>query len=94
MDKQTFKENAKKSIDDIFAKIEELEAKNENFKERSKIEYDENLAELKAKRDELQAKYRELENATEEKWDEVKIAFSSASESFKEGFSKITALFK
>ena len=33
-------------------------------------------------------------DATEENWDEIKGAFQSASESFKEGFSKIGSLFK
>lgn len=94
MDKQKYKENAKKSIDEIFAKIDELEKKTESFKEKSKAEYEKNIAELKAKRAELQAKYKALENASDDKWEEVKSAFSSASDSFKEGFSKITSLFK
>ena len=94
MDKQTFKENAKKSIDDIFAKIEELEGKKDNVKEKVKAEYKEKIADLKSKKNDLQAKYKELNNAAEEKWEETKNAFSSALESLKEGFSKIISLFK
>ena len=94
MDKQTFKENAKKSIDDIFAKINELEAKKDNVKEKVKGDYNEIIADLKSKQDVLQTNYKELKNATEDKWEEAKDAFSSALESFKEGFVKITSFLR
>jgi len=47
---------------------------------------------LKAKKKELQHKYDELAHTSDEKWEEVKSTFSSASESFKEGLAKITTL--
>jgi hypothetical protein len=94
MDKEKFKNKAKDSIDEIFAKIDELEVKKDKAIGEAKIEYEEKLAELKTKKIELQAKYDKLVEATEENWEEVKVAFSSASESFKEGFSKIASLFK
>jgi outer membrane murein-binding lipoprotein Lpp len=92
MNKEDFKNKAKKSIDDIFAKIDELEAKKDKVKEDSKAEYEEKLNNLKTKRKELQAKYDALNNASDEKWEEVKSTFSSATDSFKEGFSKIASL--
>jgi hypothetical protein len=94
MDKEKFKNKAKDSIDEIFAKIDELEVKKDKAIGEAKIEYEEKLAELKSKKIELQAKYDKLVEASEENWEEVKVAFSSASESFKEGFSKIASLFK
>ena len=42
----------------------------------------------------LPYKYDALENATEEKWEDVKKAFSSASDSIKEGLKKVTSVFK
>ncbi len=92
MDKEDFKNKAKKSIDDIFEKINELEAKQDKVKEHIKAEYEEKLNILKTKKKELQAKHEELFNASDEKWDEVKSTFSSAADSFKEGFSKIASL--
>jgi hypothetical protein len=93
MNKEEFKNNAKKSIDDIFAKIDELEAKKDKAVSAAKIEFEEKIAELKLKKAELESKYSKLLNATEENWEEVKTAFASASVSFKEGFSKLASLF-
>ncbi len=92
MNKEDFKKKAKKSIDDIFAKIDELEAKKDKVKEDAKAEYEEKLNNLKTKRKELQAKYDALNNASDEKWEDVKSTFSSATDSFKDGFSKIASL--
>ena len=94
MDRENFKNKAKQSIDEIFAKIDELEAKKDKAFEGAKIEYEVKITELKAKKEELTAKYNKLMDSSDENWEEVKNAFSSASESFKEGFSKIGSLFK
>lgn len=99
MEKEEFKRFAKKKIDEIFAEIEELETrkvKNEKDVERSKEmdQYKQKLAELKAKRDDLKAKYQDLEKDSEAKWEESKKAFSSASDSFREGINEIRSLFK
>jgi chromosome segregation ATPase len=48
---------------------------------------------LETKKADLQSKYNDLINAKDEKWEEMKNAFSSAADSFKEGFSKISSLF-
>ncbi|MDD2278337.1 MAG: hypothetical protein PHI03_12735 [Bacteroidales bacterium] len=93
MDKENFKKAAKKSLNNLFAKIDELEAKKDKVKADSKAEYEEKLARLKSQKDNLQAKYNELIKASDEKWGEVKNAFSSAADSFKEGVSKISSLF-
>ncbi len=93
-DKENFKKKAKKSIDEIFAKFDKLEAKKDNIKEKGKAEYKEIMADLKSKKADLQQKYDKLENATEDKWEEVKQTFSKAADSFEEGFSKIGSLTK
>jgi chromosome segregation ATPase len=74
-------------------KLAEVKAKKEKALEVVKSEYDEKIVDLKTKKDELLARYDRLAEATEENWEEVKDAFSSASESFKEGFRKIASLF-
>ena len=94
MDKESFKNKAKNSIDEIFAKIEDLEIKKNEAKADVKETYEKKLAELKSKKSELQKRYDDLLHASEDKWEEVKNAFTSSSESFKEGFSKIASLFK
>jgi hypothetical protein len=101
MEKEKFKEEAAKAIDEIFAKIDELEAKTEELKAQNdrafaeaKEEYEEKIAQLKLKKEDLMLTYRKLQDSTEDDWDDVKLAFSSASESFKDGFSKIASIFK
>ena len=94
MNREKFKEKAKKKIDEIFAKIDDLEAKKDLAVGQTKIEYEKKIAELKLKKDELSAKYDKLVNATEENWEEVKTAFSDASKSFKNGFSSIFSIFR
>jgi hypothetical protein len=94
MTREEFKKNAKKNLDDIFAKIDELEAKKDLAVQEAKLEFEQKIAELKQKKVELKAKFEKLENASEEKWEETKNAFASASVNFREGFSKISSLFK
>ncbi len=93
MNKEEFKALANKTIDEVSAKINELKAKKESVQESAKSKYDEAIKMLEVKKAELEAKYEQLKNASEHKWVEVKEAFSSAADSFKEGASKIASLF-
>ena len=94
MDRETFKQNAKNSIDEIFDAIERIQERANVVQGEAKVRFEQNLVELKAKMNDLQARYNKLDNASDEKWEEVKNAFSSASESFKDGFKKITSIIK
>ena len=88
------REKAKKSIDALFAKIDELEQKSEKTSEKTKAKYNEAITDLKLMKSELQAKYKALEHSSEKDWEEKKAVFNSSMESFKEGFSKISQIFK
>jgi hypothetical protein len=94
MDQQEFKEKAKQSIDDIFARIDELKQKRGTIEADLKGTIDEQIKKMEAKKIELELKYKDLIDANEEKWDEVKDAFSQSADSFKEGFSKLKSIFK
>lgn len=94
MEKTEFKEKAKKSIDDLFLKIEELELKKEKASNSVKSKYNEMIADLKLLKADLQVKYKALEQSSGEDWKEKKEIFNSSMESFKEGFSKIASIFK
>ncbi|MFT4968641.1 MAG: putative nucleic acid-binding Zn-ribbon protein [Chitinophagales bacterium] len=94
MNKQEFKAKAKKSIDDLFSKIDALEEKRRELNSEFNREYEKELKKLKEKKLDLQSKYDDLENASEDKWDDVKISFSKASESFKKGFLDLLSIFK
>ena len=92
MNKEEFKARANQRIDEISAKINEIKAEKESVKSDAKEEFQESIKELESKKVDLQSNYYALLNATDEKWEEVKSAFSEAADSFKEGFSKLSAL--
>ena len=94
MDKETFKQNAKNTIDEIYNAIERIQGKATKVEGEAKDNFEKNLLELRALKKDVKAKYDKLEYSSEEKWEEVKNAFSSASDSFKEGFNKIRSIIK
>lgn len=94
MEKKEKKEKAKKVIDDIFARIEELENKKNKVNEESREKYHEIINNLKNKKDDLVTKFDALQTATDDKLEEAGRVFSESAESFKEGFSKLSSLFK
>ena len=94
MDRNTFKEKAKKGIDDLFSKIDEFELKKEKVQGDAKVKYEEGIAQLKIKRVELQQKFQNMKDASPEKWEEAKEAFNKSLGSFKAGLSKLGELFK
>jgi hypothetical protein len=94
MDREEFKEKAKKGIDDLFAKIEELDQKKDMVQDQVKAKYNEKIAELKIKKAELQLKYQSLKESSGDKWDDAKGSFNTSFESLKEGFSKLTEILK
>jgi hypothetical protein len=93
MEREEFKEKTKKSIDDLFIRIEKLEAKMKKAKADAKIEYKDEIDELKQKKAEMQALLDKVENAVGDKWEEVKTAFSESAPSFKEGFARLAKIF-
>jgi chromosome segregation ATPase len=94
MEREEFKQKAKQSIDDLFNRIEKLEAKMDKAKADAKLKYKAELDELKLKKADMQSKYDKLENAVEEKWEEVKNAFIESAPDFKNGFSRLGKIFK
>jgi 1,2-phenylacetyl-CoA epoxidase catalytic subunit len=94
MDREEFKKKAMQSLNEIFARIDELDAKKDKVKANVKAEYEEKLSRLKTQKANLQQKYEKLTDASEEKWEEVKDGFNNATKSLNEGFSELLSLFK
>lgn len=94
MDKEEFKKKAKQSLNEIFARIDELDAKKNKVKANVKAEYEEKLSRLKTQKANLQQKYEKLTDTSEEKWEEVKDGFNNAKKALNEGFSELLSLFK
>jgi len=64
MKREEAKARAKKSIDDIFTKIDELEKEADATKASQKAEYQGRVKELKEKKKDLQEKYDKVKNAS------------------------------
>lgn len=94
MERAEFKAKAKKKIDDLFSKIEELEDRKEQLKDDVRKEYEQHIFDLKVKKAELEMEFNALEQETEDKWESVKQSFSASAESFGEGLAKIGSFFK
>jgi hypothetical protein len=93
MEREEFKEKTKKSIDDLFIRIEKLEAKMKKAKADAKVEYKDEIDELRQKKAEMQSLLDKMENAVGDKWEEVKTAFNESAPSFKEGFARLAKIF-
>ncbi len=87
------KEKVKKQIDEMDDQIRVWEAKADSANAEAKAKYNEQLADMKAKRDEVKAKYDEMADEAEYKWENAKQVFSSASEYFKKGVNKLKSMF-
>ncbi|MDD2278158.1 MAG: hypothetical protein PHS05_03765, partial [Bacteroidales bacterium] len=75
MDKQRMRENAKKSIDDLFLKIEELENKRDKVSGDLRIKFDKVITDLKHERDKLNADFDKFQKSTEKEWGKHKETF-------------------
>lgn len=93
MERNEYRENVKKAIDEIFDQIEALRAKADNASDKVREEYNEKIKELEMLRNQMESKLDELAHAADNKWEEVKDTVNSSLESFKEGFKKLGSLF-
>lgn len=93
MNRAEIREQAKKQLDDLFKKIDEVEAQQERVKGDARARFEKELGELKARRKELEGKYRELETASEEKLDQIDKALQDSAKSFKEGLNRLKGIF-
>lgn len=83
MEKQEFKESAKKAVDEVSAKINALKLKMEAASDDMKKELVTQLVHLEEKKETLSAKYTDLMDAAEDKWEDAKESFKTHSDSLK-----------
>lgn len=92
MNREEFKKEAKKNIDELVHRIDEMERKKENMKDNIREQYESKLRTLRNNKEELQLKYKRLNEASNDQWQEAKEAFSNASDHFKQGFRELTSI--
>ncbi|MCW0481106.1 coiled coil domain-containing protein [Gaoshiqia sediminis] len=92
-------ENREKYIDKLSAKLKEwdadiqqLEEKMERAKTKVRADYQEELDELRARKDEAREKLREIQEASGDAWEELKVGMEKSwdilSDAFKNAFEK------
>lgn len=89
MERDKFKDDAKKMIDELFNKIDTLEMKKDIVKDSAKEQYVKQIADLKEKKNELQKSYQNLLETTEGNWDEAKKSFTQSTTHFKKGLQEL-----
>ncbi len=94
MEKDKFRARIKKSIDDLFASIDELDSKKDELKDKTKAKYNEIMAEIKQLEASLEATHRRMQSADDSNWEEAKKAFKKSAESFREAFENLAAYLK
>lgn len=94
MNREEYKALASQTIDQIASKLDEVKAQRAALSEQAQSTFDEVVAELERQKAELQLQRDQLQHATDDQLADVKKAFSSAGDSFKEGFSALAQLFK
>jgi uncharacterized protein (UPF0335 family) len=78
MTKEEFKKQAKSSIDTLVNKIDQLETKGANISHQMKSELEQKQNELRDQQKEMISKYRQLEETTNESWNDAKDAFNQS----------------
>ena len=92
-DHKAYREKVKHQIDEIFDALDEMKTKKNEVKEGYTQEYEKRIKELEQKKADLKARYQKLEQASEDKWNEVNRAFRESSEDFRKGFNKLQEVF-
>ncbi len=94
MEKDKFRERIKKSIDELFASIDELDSRKGELKDKSKAKYNEIMAEIKQLEAVIEAKHQRVQNTDDKNWEEAKKAFRQSAVSFREAFENLASYLK
>lgn len=87
--REELKKNAKEQLDTVFAQVEKMEANSDHVSEDLKKTYREELEKLRLRKADMKTKYHQLEDASEEKIEELHKAFSESKEHFAKGVKKL-----
>ena|SRR5690606_17344378 len=94
MGKDKFKEQIKKGIDDLFASIDELDSRKDEYKGKLKDKYNDIMSEIKLLEAKVEARHRRMQQNDDPDWEEARNAFRRSAESFKEAFENLVAFLR
>jgi len=90
MKKNEFTEKAKKGIDEVSTKIDEIKAKLDKASDDIKVNYKDELEHLAERRTAIEKRYHALADVAEDEWEDAKETFQMHMESLR---SKIKNIF-
>lgn len=84
MTRQEFKEKAKESIDELTSQVNRIEHKAQEISGEAQAEIQKKLKTLREQKDTLIGQYEQLQQATEENWENLQNAFTKGVRAFKQ----------
>lgn len=93
-EKNQYIEKAQARLNQWNAEIHKLEAKMDEAEADAKIEYQNQLEEMRKQRDEAEAQMREMQNASDEAWSELQSGFDKAWDDISTAFESAVSKFK
>ncbi|HZH73299.1 MAG TPA: hypothetical protein VFD91_12455 [Mariniphaga sp.] len=94
MEKDKIRDRIKKSIDDLFAAIDDLDSRKDEVKGKSKEKFQEILAEIKRLESILENKSRQAREGDDPSWEEAKRSFKQSAHSFREALENLIAFLR
>jgi len=92
--RDAYVQKLKSQLDEWNADISKLEAKADHAEARAKIEYHKRIADLRSRRKEVEDNIRELQEAGEGAWEDLKQGLENSWEILKASYTKAKSEFK
>ena len=86
--RKSYQEKAHKSLDDLFNGIESLESKLRHAGKGFSEGMEKNIADMKIEGEKLKSKFKEMSEANNDSWEDVRNGFEQAATSLRDAFSK------
>lgn len=92
--KETYEEEAKAQLDKLNAELEFLHEKEEELSAEARVEYGEQLEELEALRERVRQRLKNLQQAGDKAWTELRTGLEDALKSLQRGVDKARERFE
>lgn len=94
MEKDKVRDRLKKSIDELFAAIDDLDSRKDELKGKTKVKFQEILAEIKRIESILESKSRQARQGDDPSWAEAKRSFKQSAQSFREALENLVTFLR
>lgn len=94
MDKEQFRDRIKKSIDELFEVFDELDARKDELKEKSRARYNEIINEMKDWESKFESKQRQAKEGGDPHWEEAKQAFARSAGAFRDAMENLASFLR